>query len=246
LPNNIVFNGVAEQLQVLINGVDQDGKTKKLQTDSDGRLMVSTVTVTAENFDIRQLSGVTDSVVIKETVTVTAENFDIRQLSGVTDSVVIKETVTVTAENFDIRQLSGVTDSVVIKETVTVTAENLDIRPLSGATDSIQLSSRLFTEESASFDDVTAATATFVQNTGEQSEYSFYVFNTGSNTLTVQLQISPINTDSYFMDDPSGAVALASGDKTVLVAGRYLRYTRLYYDTGGEECSFDVYYNAQV
>ncbi|SKC84209.1 DUF6385 domain-containing protein [Maledivibacter halophilus] len=246
MPNNLVFNGVAEQLQTLINGVDADGNVRPIRTDSDGQIQLGTVTVTAENFDIRPLSGVTDSVVIRETVSVTAENFDIRQLSGVTDSVVIRETVSVTAENFDIRQLSGVTDSVVIRETVSVTAENFDIRPLSGATDSIQLSSRLLTEDSLAFEDVTVATATFVQNTGEQSEYSFYVFNTGSNTLTVQLQISPISTDSYFMDDPSGAVGLESGDKVTLVAGRFLKYTRLFYDTGGEACSFNVHYNAQV
>lgn len=171
MPNNLVFNGVAEQLQTLINGVDADGNVRPIRTDSDGQIQLGTVTVTAENFDIR---------------------------------------------------------------------------PLSGATDSIQLSSRLLTEDSLAFEDVTVATATFVQNTGEQSEYSFYVFNTGSNTLTVQLQISPISTDSYFMDDPSGAVGLESGDKVTLVAGRFLKYTRLFYDTGGEACSFNVHYNAQV
>lgn len=171
MPNNLVFNGVADQLQMTINGVDDTGNSKQILTDSDGRLQISTVTVTAEN---------------------------------------------------------------------------LDIRSLSAATDSIRISGRLLTEDNATFEDVNDATATFIQNTGEYSLYSFYVFNTGSNTLTVQLQVSPTSTDSYFMDDTSGSVGLGPGDKATLVAAKFLKYTRMYYDTGGVACSFDAHYNAQV
>ncbi|MFA6808807.1 MAG: DUF6385 domain-containing protein, partial [Eubacteriales bacterium] len=150
--------------------------------------------------------------------------------------------------NFDIRALSGATDSIAIisNTAMTVTAENFDIRALSGATDSILLSSRLFTESYTTVSGVTDSAGILIQNTGEQSEYSFYVFNTGSNTFTVQLQISPVTTESYFVDDISGAEVLSAGEKITLVAAEYLQYTRLFYDTSGVTCTFEVYYNAHV
>ncbi|NLY43357.1 MAG: hypothetical protein GX066_05190 [Clostridiaceae bacterium] len=278
MPNHLVFNNIASQLQAQISGQDSNGIVRKILTDSDGRLQIGPVTVaaaetldirplsgatdsimiantevtiTAQGLDIRNLSGTTDSVMIANTVvTVAAETLDIRPLSGATDSVMIANTeVTITAEDLDIRNLSGTTDSVMIANTiVTVTAEAFDIRPLSAATDSINLSGRLFTESNMALDSVTDSGAIFVQNTSENSMYSFFVYNTGSNTLTVALQISPIDDDEYYLFDGGieSSVALAPGDKTVLVAEKYLKYTRLFYDTGGEACTFVVYYNAHV
>ncbi|MDK2809854.1 MAG: hypothetical protein PWR27_563 [Petroclostridium sp.] len=223
MPNNLVFNGTASQLKTQISGVDGNGNTVAILTDSSGRLDLGTVTVTAQNLDIRPITGTTDSITIwNSVVTVTAENFDIRPITGTTDSITIWNSV------------------------VTVTAEDLDIRALSAATDSIKLSSRLFTESYTTVAGVIDSAGIFVQNTGEQSMYSFYVFNTGSNTVTVQLQISPTTTASYFVDDTSGPVGVAAGQKTTLVAAKFLQYTRLFYETSGVTCTFDVYYNAQV
>ncbi len=301
MPNNLVFNNVAKQLKTLINGVDGTGTTRQILTDTEGRLELSTITVTAEDFDIRPLTGTTDSITIWNTavtvtaedfdirpltgttdsitiwntavtvtaedfdirpltgttdsitiwntaVTVTAEDFDIRPLTGTTDSITIWNTaVTVTAEDFDIRPLTGTTDSITIWNTaVTVTAEDFDIRPLSAATDSVRISGRSFTESSTTIDEVTDSAAIFIHNTGEYSLYSFYLYNTGENTVTVQLQISPTTTDSYFMNDISGEEGVPTGEKTTLVAAKFLQYTRLFYETSGATCTFDVFYNAQV
>jgi hypothetical protein len=249
MPNNIVFNGTADQLKTQISGVDGNGNTVPILTDDSGRLDLGTVTITAENLDIRPITGTTDSITIwNSVVTVTAEDLDIRPITGTTDSITLWNTVvTVTAEDLDIRPITGTTDSITIWNTVvTVTAEDLDIRALSAATDSIKMASRLFTESTTTIEGVTDSAGIFEQNTGEQSMYSFYVYNTGSNTLTVQLQISPTTTDSYFADDPSGTVAVTSGSKAALVAQRFLQYTRLFYETSGATCTFDVYYNAQV
>jgi hypothetical protein len=246
MPNYLVFNGTAEQLQTQISGVDEAGNSTKILTDSSGSLVIGTVTVTAENFDVRPLSGTTDSVTVFGTVTVTAENFDVRPLSGTTDSVTVFGTVTVTAENFDVRPLSGTTDSVTVFGTVTVTAENFDIRNLSGVTDSIQISSRLFTESNTTIRGVADSALVFIQNNEAQSEYTFYVFNSGNNTLTVQLQISPTTTTSYFVNDPGGPVGIARGSKATLIASRFLKYTGLFYETSGVTCTFEAFYNAQV
>jgi hypothetical protein len=297
MPNNLVFNGVAENLQMMMNGIDGTSVPRRILTDSSGQMLITgsvtvtaenldirdlngatdsisvfntvtvtaenldirnlagatdfvsvfnTVTVTAENLDIRDLAGATDFVSVFNTVTVTAENLDIRNLAGATDFVSVFNTVTVTAENLDIRDLAGATDFVSVFNTVTVTAENLDIRNLSGITDSIQLSSRLFTETNSAFAGVTNSAGVLVQNTGEKSLYSFYIFNTGANTVTVQLQISPTTVESYYVNDFSGTVGVPTGGKSVLIADQFLQFTRLFYETSGAACSFDVYYNAQV
>ncbi|MDK2798755.1 MAG: hypothetical protein PWP27_513 [Clostridiales bacterium] len=221
MPNNLVFNGTASQLQSQVSGVDSNGTVRAILTDDSGRLDLGTVTVTAEDLDIRNLTGTTDSITIYNTVTVTAEDLDIRNLTGTTDSITIYNTVT-------------------------VTAEDLDIRPLTAASDSIMLGARLFSESNTTIAGVTDSAAIMQQDTSEQNVYSFYVFNTGENTVTVNLQVSPTTTDSYFVDDTSGAVGVAAGEKAVLVAAKYLQYTRLFYSTGGATCTFDVYYNAAV
>jgi hypothetical protein len=171
MPNNLVFNGTASQLQSQVSGVDSNGTVRAILTDDSGRLDLGTVTVTAED---------------------------------------------------------------------------LDIRPLTAASDSIMLGARLFSESNTTIAGVTDSAAIMQQDTSEQNVYSFYVFNTGENTVTVNLQVSPTTTDSYFVDDTSGAVGVAAGEKAVLVAAKYLQYTRLFYSTGGATCTFDVYYNAAV
>jgi len=100
-----------------------------------------------------------------ETVTVSATDLDIRDLSSATDSIAIEggnttdvkvtldsEVVAVSATDLDIRDLSSATDSVAVEggnatdvkvtldgETVGVSATDLDIRDLSSATDSVAI-----------------------------------------------------------------------------------------------------------
>jgi hypothetical protein len=271
MPNNLVFNGIAKELQVLINGVDSGGNSRPLSTNTDGQLILDTVTVTATDLDIRGLAADTDTVSVGGTVTVTATDLDIRGLAADTDTVSVGGTVTVTATDLDIRGLAADTDTVSVGGTVTVTATDLDIRglaadtdtvsvggivtvtatdldirALAGDTDSIQLSSRMFTSASTVLSGVNGSSEIFIQDTSEQSMYSFYVYNTGTNTVTVNLQISPTENTNYFVDDGGEVVSLEGSGKTVLVAKEYLHYTRLAYDTGGATCTFEVYYNAQV
>ena len=178
MPNNLVFNKVASQLQTLINGVNGSGTATPILTDDTGKISITatnldirhlnatddTVTVTATNLDIRDLSYTTDSVTVTatnldirnlnatdDTVTVTATNFDIRHLNGTDD------TVTVTATNFAIRDLSYTTDS------VTVTATNLDIRNLNATDDTVTVTATNFDIRDLSYtsDSVTVGAYTF-------------------------------------------------------------------------------------
>jgi len=77
----------------------------------------------------------------------------------------------------------------------------------------------------------TTATGTALQeNTSDKSLYSFYVKNNSSTaSVSVKLQVSPTSTSSYFIDDSSTAITLATGAATVLVPKVYQAYTQLYY-----------------
>ncbi|MGJ7045009.1 DUF6385 domain-containing protein [Thermoanaerobacterium thermosulfurigenes] len=217
MPNNIVFNPVAEQLKTLVHGMQGTIPTPLLLDSTTGKLL-STVDGSVT---------VAGTVTAQGTLTVTASNFDIRPLSGTTDSVTIS---------------SG---TVTVAGTVTVTASSLDIRPLTASTDSFTLGSRTFLEDSTNIAGVTGTGVVLMENTGNKSMYSYYITNTGTNTISIKLQISPTTTDTYFVDDIN-SISLAGGSITVLTAVKFMQYTRLYYDTGGAAATAEFYYNAQV
>lgn len=62
MSNNLVFNTTASKLCVLINGKAPSGDTKPIKVDEDGVITLPTVTVTATDLDIRNLSATTDSI----------------------------------------------------------------------------------------------------------------------------------------------------------------------------------------
>ncbi|SHE47984.1 hypothetical protein SAMN02746089_00302 [Caldanaerobius fijiensis DSM 17918] len=95
MPNNIVFNPVADQLKSLVHGRTAGGTVTALLTDASGNLQTmlqnASVTVAATNFNIRSLSYTTDTVSVQsivETVNTNVTNtVNIRSLSPATDTV---------------------------------------------------------------------------------------------------------------------------------------------------------------
>ncbi len=172
-------------------------------------------------------------------------------MNGTTDSVTVfaggaglTVTGTVTA---NIRELSGATDSVTVFGTVTVTASNLSIRSLSGITDSINISATTNVTDSTVLTAVTNSAAVLVKDASQQGKYSYYVRNTGSNTVTVQIQVAPLNSTAYFTnDDVSGPMAVGPGTNKVIVPAYYMNFTRLFYETSGAANTFEVFYTAKI
>lgn len=95
MPNNIVFNPVADQLKSLVHGQTAGGTVTALLTDASGNLQTmlqnASVTVTATNFDIRPLSYTTDTISVQSIVDTVNTNVtntvNIRSLSPGTDTV---------------------------------------------------------------------------------------------------------------------------------------------------------------
>jgi len=78
--------------------------------------------------------------------------------------------------------------------------------------------------------------------------YSYYVKNASSTaSVSVKLQVSPTDTDSYFIDDTSTAITLVTDAATVLVPKNYLHYTRLYYTNldATSTADIEIYYDAR-
>lgn len=105
----------------------------------------------------------------------------------------------------------------------------------------------IFTEESTTIAEIVNETASALTvETSLQRMYSFYVANTSAATLTAFLQISPTTADTYFLNDASGAVGIAGSAQAVLVAQKYMRYTRLMLQAGADTASAVAFYNGQT
>lgn len=99
---------------------------------------------------------------------------------------------------------------------------------------SIDLDGRAVTESSEALDNVDTAGTAMTETTSEFNMFTYYLTNLGDASMTVKLQIAPVNAETYFVDDPAGATVLGASNEdnniVTLVAQRYMKYTRLYYD----------------
>lgn len=119
--------------------------------------VTNTVTVSATDFDIRNLDSNSDSVAvtgtvavssIASTVTVGATDFDIRNLTVATDAVAIGSGSNILAVDSNgavaVSAIAGtvtISGNTAVTNTVTVSATDLDIRGLAAATDTVSIGS---------------------------------------------------------------------------------------------------------
>ena len=232
------------------------------------------VSVTANDFDIRGLSAATDTVSVEGTVTaaiadtvpvtgevtVTANDFDIRGLSAATDTVSVEGTVTaaiadtvpvtgevsVTANDFDIRGLSAATDTVSVQGTVTAAiAGTVPVNITS--TVPINIAGHGFTTSNLTIT-LGAGNLTntaFNFNTSQMRQYSFYIRNTGTSTISASIQVSPTTTEAYYTSGTTASATLSQGRAIALVPAYFMNYTRLQV-TSSQTATAVVYFNGQI
>ena len=128
--------------------------------------------------------------------------------------------ITVTATNLDIRNLTP------SRDTVSVTAANLDIRDLSGTRDSVQKQSCGFVEQSITTTAPSGTNSFLVRDIGPYSSNSYFIRNTGSSTITVTMQIAPLDDDNYYFN-VAGPTGVSAGGNLVLSTTTAMRYARL-------------------
>lgn len=148
--------------------------------------------------------------------------------------------ITVTASNLDIRNLTSARD------TVNVTAVDFDIRNLTGTQDSIAISAKGFVETQVT-QTIAANTTSYLltRDIGAYSQNSYFLRNTNATgSITVTLQIGPLDDANYYVSSTATSVAASSNYLTAVAT--LMRYARLRVDTGGTAIGIVAYYNGRA
>lgn len=146
--------------------------------------------------------------------------------------------VTVTATDFDIRSLSYNTDSVL------VTALDLDIRNLSGTQDSVQILNCGFVEDNITITVPSGTTYLLTKNISAYRENSYFIRNTGGATVTVTLQLAPIDDTNYYIDN-SSAQGVGVSSNNLNAATTVMKFARLRV-VASTNTGVVVYYNGRA
>ena len=145
--------------------------------------------------------------------------------------------ITVTATNLDIRDLTP------SRDTVSVTATDLDIRNLDGAQDSVQKYGCAFVEATITTTAPAGTTAYLVRDIGPYSQNSYFIRNNGASTITVSMQIAPVD-DANFYFTAAGPTAVTAGNNLVLSTTTAMRYARLLVQASANT-AIVAYYNGR-
>ena len=258
MPNNLVFNNSADQLKTSIYGSDGTS-LKPIAVNSNG-----SISITATAFDIRNLASGKDTVDIGNTVTVQSTDLDIRNLVAGQDTVDVNtvgsilSNVTVQATDFEIRDLASGKDTVDIGNTVTVQSTDLDIRNLVAGQDTVDIgtvagiinsnvSSRSFVEDNVNLGALTNTTGTTLEeDISTFTSYSYFIRNTGSDTVQITVEGSPVLDDSYYVAIES-AQPVGGGASAIIATGKFIKYLRLRYTVANSETANVIaYFNGQV
>lgn len=146
--------------------------------------------------------------------------------------------ITVTASGLDIRSLNSSRDSIL------VTANGLNIRNLSGTQDSVQVSNNGFVEDTLSTSVATGTVYLLTKNISQYRENSYFIRNTGASNITVTLQVAPVDSDIYYVDNSSAQSVPASTNNITSVTVP-MKFARLKVVASGNT-SVVIYYNGRA
>jgi len=242
MPNFKVFQDAPSELRARIYGLD-NGTDQPLKVDASGVLAIQdgggSITVDATDLDIRDLDNATDNVLVYGSDGVV----NLPLLTDNAGALAIQDngaSITVDATDLDIRDLDNTTDSVLVYGNDGVNNVAL-LTDASGVLQVAAVASYMEASETVN------TGATFVGSTSHDvsrhPNYTWFIKNTGANTATVKLQISPNDVD--WVDDGTSH-ELEPGDSLVLVANVFLRYTRVAYQSTvtDEDTTLDLIWQA--
>jgi len=240
-----VFQDSPDNLKSLQYGYD--GTTvRTLKLDTSGRQVIATdigtsVEVSATDLDIRNLSNTQDNIVVygndgtdNQALKTDASG---RQIIA-TD---VGNAIEVSATDLDIRNLSNTQDNIVVYGN-----DGTDNRALkTDVTGVLQVAyTKTFTNATQNVTTANSYAGSTARDISLQGQYSFFVSNTGANSATAKVQISPDNT--LWIDD-SSEFEVAAGEAAILSPARFANYVRLAYKSTVEDSSTtaDIIYQAQ-
>jgi carbonic anhydrase/acetyltransferase-like protein (isoleucine patch superfamily) len=214
--NNLIFNTAADQLLTTVTGTVTVSAITGSVTISNASLTVNGTVTVAE---------ITNPVTIGNTSLTVAGTVTVAEI---TNPVTIGNTSLTVAGTVTVAQITN-----------PVTIGNTSL--------TVGVTSYAFTSNVAT---VTAGSGTgqVFDNTdiSNQKVGTFFIYNTGGETLTISLQISPTTTSTYYIDDPSySSITVAAGAETIMVLSKFANYARLQY-TGATSTDFVAYYDFQT
>ncbi|HEX3029915.1 MAG TPA: DUF6385 domain-containing protein [Clostridia bacterium] len=200
-------------------------------------LVGSTVTAIVDHGTVTALLGTVTAIVDSGTITAIVDHGTVTALLGTVTAIVDSGTITAIVDHGTVTALLGTVTAIVDHGTITALVGNTVTAAVQG----------MFTETSTSIANFQGTTITaLTMDTSQQKMYSFYVLNNSVNTATAFLQISPLGTEGYYYNDSASAQLLPNG-KAVLVAEKFLKFTRLMIQAGSAATvSAEVYYNSQT
>lgn len=244
-----IRNLSSSQDGVAVYGSNDGGTTMKvLKTNSDGELYITTdetITVQATDFDIRNLTT-DDSVSIYGT-----DGTDKRQIKTDNNgrievaSIQSEVDVNITNTDLDIRDLSNSQDSILVygndgSNNRVIATDTEGLIKIVNAKRSFE--SELFAEKATS----NSYTYLSFKDVSMYSDYVFYVKNTGSNSATIEIQISPSDDEDDAITHINN-ITVDAGEKELIIPSKFLRYVRLGYKSTNSDQSttLDIYFQAR-
>lgn len=127
---------------------------------------------------------------------------------------------------------------------ISVTATDLNIRDLSGTQDSVLVYGQNFVEDTVSTTVPSGTTYLLVKDISPYRQNSYFIRNNGSVSITVTLQVAPVDGDSYYVDNSTAQTVSASSNNitSVSVAMKYARLKVV----ASTSTSVVAYYNARA
>lgn len=126
-----------------------------------------------------------------------------------------------------------------------VTATDFDIRNLSGTQDSVAVSAKGFVEVQATLS-VPPSTTMYLltQDIGPYAQNSYFLRNTGGGSVTVSVEIAPVDDADFYVS--GGTTGVGASSNYLSAVATLMRYARLRVQTGGSAVGVDAYYNGRA
>ncbi|WP_040329111.1 DUF6385 domain-containing protein, partial [Clostridium ihumii] len=84
---------------------------------------------------------------------------------------------------------------------------------------------------------------TLVEDISDLTDYSYFVYNKGTQTVILNIEVAPTNVDGDYTSYNQATVTLGSNKSAVVIPSTiYGNYARIYYDTLSAAATFDIYY----
>lgn len=246
--NSFVFNSVASELKTSIYAQSPDTSLKSLQLDSGDRLLIGG-NVSIENTSITvsgtiNVGSIANPVSVSSIINPIMIGNSLLTMSGTVTVSTISNPVTIGNASLTVNGNISVNDVV---NPITVNSITNPVT-IGNSTITTIIAGSTFTSDSVTDLEITGTGTLFDdKDISIIKTASMFIYNEGTNTVTLSLQMSPTTVDSNYIDDPTYTdFTIAGGANKIVTIGLFANYTRLEYDMGDVTGTITAFYNAQT